>query len=124
MKHIASRESGPLQFSGGTLQPGEPGKAWRVMIGGSAAELSLATAAMLRRALQDKTKKLHHWNGKFSQLWLLLLSCYPLADDTAEVENTLRGLVRKNAGLAGFDGSFGSGYPDRTLIPIAFSENP
>lgn len=122
LRHVASRESGNLEFPGGILRPGGPGKRWTIMVGGAVAELNSAVAAMLGRALEDKTKDLSKWNGSFAQRWLLLLNCYPLADDSAEVEGTLRQLVRENAGVAGFDGIFWSGYPDRALIPIVLSQ--
>jgi len=121
--HIASGKSSKLQFTGGQLRPGETGKRWTVMVGSPVAELKSATAAMLRHALEDKMNDLNRWNRSFAQRWLLLLNCYPLADDSAEVEGTLRQLVRENAELTGFDGVFWSGYPDRTLIPIPLSQN-
>jgi hypothetical protein len=122
MNHIASGESRDLAFPGGVLIPGEAGKGWRVMIAGQVAEIGSATTGMLRRVLEDKTNDLQRWNGTFSQRWLLLLNCYPLAESAAEVEGTLRRLSCENAGPAGFDGIFWSGYPDRTLIPISLSK--
>ncbi len=122
LSHIASGDSGDLAFPGGVLIPGEPGERWGVMIAGQVAEIDSATTGMLRRVLKDKTNDPQRWNGTFSQHWLLLLNCYPLADNAAEVEGTLRRLVRENAGPAEFDGIFWSGYPDRTLIPIFLSK--
>jgi hypothetical protein len=49
---------------------------------------------MLRVVLEDKTNDLQRWNGTFAQGWLLLLNCYPIADDTAEVDGALRRLAR------------------------------
>jgi hypothetical protein len=122
MNHIASGESRDLAFPGGVLIPGEAGNGWRVMIAGQVAEIDSATTGMLRRVLKDKTNDLQRWNGTFSQRWLLLLNCYPLADDTAEVEAAIRRLAREKAGPARFDGILWSGYPDRTLIPISLSK--
>jgi hypothetical protein len=92
------------------------------MIAGQVAEITSATTEMLRRALDDKTDDLQRWDGTFSQRWLLLLNCYPLAENGAEVESMLRRLVRESTGPAAFDGIFWSGYPHRTLIPIFLSQ--
>jgi len=92
------------------------------MIAGQVAEIDSAITGMLGRVLEEKTNDLLRWNGTFSQRWLLLLNCYPLAENAAEVEGTLRRLIRENTGPAGFDGIFWSGYPNRTLIPISLSE--
>jgi len=72
--------------------------------------------------LEDKANDLERWDGTFAQRWLLLLNCYPLADDTAEVEGALRRLARVNAGAAQFDGIFWSGYPNRAVVPISLSQ--
>ena len=121
LKHVASGDSETLSFPGGRLRPGEPGERWTVLVGQGAAEMDSAITEMLRRVLKDKTDGLRRWKATFSQGWLLLLNCYPLADDAAEVEGTLRRLIRENAELRRFDGVFWSGYPDRTLIPISLS---
>jgi hypothetical protein len=122
LNHIASGDERTLRFSGGNLRPRKPGERWTVMVGNQAAETDSAAIRMLRRVLEDKTNGLTRWNEAFSQRWLLLLNCYPLADNAAEVEGTLRRLVCENAALARFDGVFWSGYPDRALIPIPLSQ--
>ena len=121
-EHITSGKSEELPFPGGSLMPGEPGNRWTVMIGSSVAEISSSTAAMLRRAVSDKTKGLPNWNGSFDQQWLLILNCNPLVDDVAEVESTLRQLLQMNQGLVGLDGIFWSGIPDRTLVEVLSME--
>ena len=121
-EHITSGKSEELPFPSGSLTPGEPGKRWTVMIGSSVAEISSSTAAMLRRAVSDKTKGLPNWKGSFDQRWLLILNCNPLVDDVAEVESTLRQLVQTNQGLVGLDGIFWSGIPDRTLVEVLSME--
>lgn len=120
-RHISCGDSSILRFSGGNLRPGEPGERWSVMVGGPASEITSSTAEMLSRSLRDKAKKLPMWKGAFDQRWLLLLNCYILADDTAEIEGTVRRLVRDNADLAGFDGVLWSGFPDRALLGISLS---
>ena len=66
-------------------------------------------------------KKLSRWEDSFTERWLLLLNYYPLADNLAEVKDTLRQLVRGSQDLAGFNGIFWSGYPDWTLTQISLS---
>ena len=82
----------------------------------------MATATMVRRALEDKTKDLPRWNGSFAERWLLLLNCYPLAEDFAQVEDTLHQLVRKRPERGGFNGIFWCGYSGRTLTPLLLME--
>ena len=121
-QHIESEESGILKIPGVWLKPSEPGNRWTITTGSGVAEMSSSTATTLRRAL-GKSKDLQKWNGRFDERWLLLLNCYPLVDDIAAVEDRLRQLVRKNEVLAGFNGIFWSGYPDRTLTPISLSSS-
>ena len=56
-------------------------------------------------------------DGSFAERWLLLLNCYPLAEDLAEVEDTLQ-LLLKHPELAGFNGIFWSGPPDWKLSRV------
>jgi hypothetical protein len=95
LNHVASADSGILSFPGSRLRPGEPGERWTVMVGQGAAELGSAITGMLRMVLEDKVNDLERWDGTFAQRWLLLLNCYALADDTAEVEGALRRLARE-----------------------------
>ena len=120
--HVRSGSDDVFRFPGGTLRPGERGGRWKIMIGGAVAELGLAFGASLRRAVEGKTDDLRKWNDSFKKRWLLLLNCYPLANDLSEVEGILRQLARENMALTGFDGVFWSGYPDRTLVPIFLSQ--
>jgi hypothetical protein len=94
---------------------------WRVMIECPATELVSATTAMIRWSLEDKVEDLIRWKGEFEQRWLLLLNCYPLAENTTELQDTLRRLGREIAGTHRLDGIFWSGFPNRTLtrIPLA-----
>ena len=120
-QHIVSEKSCILKVPGVWLTPGEPGKRWTIIPSGGVGETTSATIAMLLRTLEDKTKKLPTWNGSFDERWLLLLNFYPLIDGPDKVEDTLQQLVQKNQHLAGFNGIFWSGYPDRMLIPIPLS---
>ena len=122
-KHIVSEESNILRIPGVWLKPGEPGKRWTITVSGGVAETGSATATMLWRALEDKTKDLPKWNGSFAERWLLLLNCYPLAEDLFQVEDTLNQLVLEHPELVGFNGVFWSGYPDRMLTPISLSSS-
>jgi len=92
------------------------------MIGSSVAEISSSTAAMLWRAVSDKAENLPNWNGSFDQRWLLILNCYPLVDDVAEIKETIQQHVRKNQRLAEFNGILWSGFPDRTLVEVLSSK--
>lgn len=123
VKHIRSGESKRLKFPGGTLIPKNPGKKWSPLIGGGMAEISSAIAIMLEHSLQEKTSGLSRWRNDFSQRWLLLLNCYVLASDIADIESTLRRLVCENTALAGFDGIFWSSLPDWTLTGISLNGN-
>ena len=117
-EHITSGKGEELRFPGGKLTPGESGKRWAPMIGSSVTEISSSTAAMLWRAVGDKTKGLSNWNGSFDQRWLLIFNCNPLADDVAEIMGMIRQLVQKNQELDGFNGIFWSGISDRTLVEV------
>lgn len=121
--HVVRGDGDTLRFPGGSLQPREPGCRWTFMLGATAAELCSATTAILRRVLDDKANGLCRWSGTFAQRWLLVLSCYPLADDNAAIETTLRRLVRETATVSGYDGVYWSGYPDRALVPISLSDD-
>ena len=77
---------------------------------------------MLYRALKNKTEDLPKWNGGFAERWLLLLNCYPLVDNLVQVKDTLRQLLLAHPRLAGFNGIFWSGRPDRALTPISLGE--
>ena len=118
-KHIISKSTEKLRFSGGTLKPGNPGKPWLVKIGNSVTEISSSTVAMLQGAVTRKAKSLLTWSGSFDQRWLLILNCNPLVNDVAEIENTLRQLARENQESIGFDGFFYSGYTDRALVEVS-----
>ena len=120
-KHIVSEDSHILKVPGVWLKPGEPGKRWSIAVGHGAAEISAATATMVWHALEDKKKKLTNWNGVFAERWLLLLNCYPFADDLAEVQDTRRQLVCGNQESVGFKGIFWGGYSDRKLTPFSLS---
>ena len=122
-RHIVSNESGILKIPGVWLKPGEPGKRWTISVRSGAAEISSATATMLWRAMDDKTKDLP-WKGRFSERWLLLLNCYPLIEDLAQVEDTLQQLILKHPELAGFNGIFWIGPPDWKLsrVPIVCTQ--
>lgn len=121
--HIARNENGVLRFPGGALRPGEPGQRWTVIAGQSAGEMRSIIRAMLWRAIQPKANGLARWRENFDHCWLLILNCYPLADDTDEIQALIRQLVGEKKALAGFDGIFWSGFPDRTLLPIPLLEN-
>ncbi|RWI62443.1 MAG: hypothetical protein EOR30_33625 [Mesorhizobium sp.] len=121
LRHISSGESSILRFPGGNLRPGAPGRRWFFMIGGPATELTSTITAMLSRSLTDKARRLEHWKERFEQCWLLILNCYPLADDSVEIESILRQIAPSDARLAGFDGVLWSGFPDRTLLRISLS---
>ena len=121
LRHIDSEERSILKAPGVWLKPGEPGKRWTITVNSGVAEISSATNTMLWRAWEDKMKKLSRWEDSFTERWLLLLNYYPLADDLAEVKDTLRQLVRGSQDLAGFNGIFWSGYPDWTLTQISLS---
>ena len=121
-QHIVSEKSSILSVPGVWLKPGEPGKRWTITVSGGVAEISLAIATMVRRALEDKTKDLPGWNGSFAERWLLLLNCYPLVEDLAQVEDTLHQLVLKHPELAGFNGIFWCEYSALTLTPISLME--
>ena len=117
-EHITSGNSEVLRFPGGTLRPGESGKRWEPMIGSSVTEISSSTATMLWRAVSDKAENLPNWKGSFDQRWLLILNCNPLVDDVAEIEETIRRLVRKDQRLVEFNGILWSGVSDRTLVEV------
>ena len=121
-RHIVSEKSSILRVPGVWLKPSELGKRWTITVSGGVAEISVATATMVRRALEDKTKDLPRWNGSFAERWLLLLNCYPLAEDFAQVEDTLHQLVRKRPERGGFNGIFWCGYSGRTLTPLLLME--
>lgn len=120
-EHIDSGIEDELRFSGGVLRPGDKGQRWTVMIGSPMSELKSATASMLRHIIEGKTKDLQRWSGQYAKRWLLLLNCYPLADDFDEVESIVHQLSRERVISVGFDGIFWSGYPDRTITPIFLS---
>ena len=123
-RHIVSKESGILRIPGVWLKPGEPGTRWTILTSAGVSETSLTTDAMVRRALKDKALNLQRWDGSFAERWLLLLNCYPLVEDLAQVEDTLHQLILKHPELAGFNGIFWSGppdYPDWKLISISLS---
>lgn len=117
-EHITSGKDEELRFPGGRLIPGESGTRWTSMISSSVTEVSSSTATMLWRALSDKAKNLPNWNGSFEQRWLLILNCNPLVDDVAEIDGTIRQLVRKNQRLAEFNGILWSEVSDRTLVEV------
>ena len=79
--------------------------------------MTSAHKALLERAL-EKNQDLPNWKGHFTKRWLMLLNCYPLVDDLDDVKDTLRQLIFEKQNLAGFDGIFWSGYPDRSLREI------
>ena len=108
-KDITSGKNEVFHFPGGKLKSGESGKRWEPMIGSSVTEVSSSTATMLWRAVSDKTENLPNWNGSFDKRWLLILNCNPLVDDVAEIEETIRKLVRKNQKLAEFNGILWTG---------------
>ena len=120
--HIILGKKEELRFPGGKLIPGESGKRWTPMISSSVTEISSSTATMLWRALSDKVKNLQNWNGNFNQRWLLLLNFNSLVDDFAEIEETIRQLVRKNQRLVEFNGILWSGVSDRTLVEVFSSK--
>ena len=121
-RHIVSEKSSILRGPGIWLKPGEPGNRWTITVSGGAAEIRMAIATMVQRALEDKTKDLPRWNGSFAERWLLLLNCYPLVEDFAQVEDTLHQLVRKHPELVEFNGIFWCSYSDRTLTPLSLRE--
>ena len=88
------------------------------MVSAGVAELGSATETMLEVALVDKTTDLVAWRGSFIERWLLLLNCYPLANDPADVRRVVSELFSYNKHLCQFDGVYWSGYPDRRLVAI------
>lgn|GEM_PF-937674 len=117
--HVASGADGRLNFPGGNLQSGGPGDSWRVSVAAPAVELSSALRATLRRAVVDKAADLHEWKKQFTQRWLLLLNCYPLADRRVEMEEAVRRIAREDANVARFDGILWSGADDRRLVRMS-----
>ena len=123
-QHVVSEKRSILRVPGVWLKPGEPGKRWTITVGSGAAETSLVTATMIWSALENKTAKLPKWNGSFAERWLLLLNFYPLVEDLAQMQDTLRQLVLDHPELAGFNSIFWSGfpdYPDWRVTPISLS---
>ena len=96
-QHIVSEKNCFLRVPGVKLQPSEPGKCWRIYVsgGGGPSEIGSANVRMIRCALEKKTKDLPRWNGHFSERWLLLLNCYPLAEDPPQVKNM--GIIYESA---------------------------
>ena len=121
-QHIVSENRSILRAPGVWFKPGEPGRRWSPTVRSGAAEISSVTATMLYRALKNKTEDLPKWNGGFAERWLLLLNCYPLVDNLVQVKDTLRQLFLAHPRLAGFNGIFWSGRPDRALTPISLGE--
>ena len=117
-QHIAASKMDTLRCPGAYLRPGDPGSRWTPMISAGVAEIGSATETMLEAALVDKTTDLVTWHGNFVERWLLLLNCYPLANDQSEVRRVVSDLFGYNQHLCQFDGVYWSGYPDRRLVAI------
>ena len=122
-RHIEDDRTDILECPGVRLEPGGPGRRWKVYPNPGLAEIESATLVMLERALAKKVGDLPTWNGNFAQRWLLLLNFYPLVDDVGEVEGTLKRLTRSKPSLSGFDGVFWSGCGDRALVRIPLCES-
>ena len=74
---------------------------------------------MIRRGLENRTKDLPKWNGQFSERWLLLLNCYPLAEDPPQVKKILHQLVLEQPEFGRFNGIFWNGdFGRKTLSQI------
>ena len=117
-QHIVSGKEYCLKIPGVWLTPREPGKSWRIHPSSGPAEIGPAISTMLLRAMMDKVKRLPNWNGRFSERWLLLLNCYPLAEDLDQVKSILLDLVRARSAFKQLSGVFWSGYPERRLLSI------
>lgn len=121
VEHVRVGGTDRLEGDGYCLKPGSPGRRWTVAVDHGAIDVASTLQNTLCNALSRKAADLPKWNGTFTERWLLVLNCYPLADDGTEVVGIIRDLVRCRPECAGFDGVFWSGFPDRALTPIAFS---
>lgn len=116
-EHIEHGTAGILKGFGFSLKPGEPGNRWTVSVSTGSHDVELALNEGLYRVFQNKEGSLDRWTVKCTQRWLLILNCYPIADDADAAAYICRHLDASTA--QGFDGVFWSGFPNRELKPLA-----
>lgn len=114
--HVRNGSLEILCGSGFTLRPLPAGSGWKVCVSSGAREVPQATHISLRKAFNDKLRDLPSWNFESDKRWLLMMNCYPLADD-AEAVQVLRSFLSQQRDR-GFDGVFWAGFPDRSLVSV------
>ncbi len=75
-------------------------------LGGSAADITLSTEAMLRHFLDSKSPKLLPKKENFDKIGLLLLNTYFFADNIADVRAALERIICEKAEYSIFNSVF------------------
>ena len=73
---------------------------------------------MIKEVLCRKARSVHRWSGQFTQRWLLLLNCDPLADDIDDVRPIILEQFQNSPKLRQFDGILWTAMDRRMLVQI------